>query len=241
MPPSDPLRNVHAVLVEPTGPANVGLAARAVKAFGLGGLRIAGAIPGRPGEASAWAARAADALASARLFPTLDAAVADCPFRVGTASARGGLGEDVETRTPRDSAPEILAAAGRAPVALVFGPEANGLSTETLLRCSLVSTIPTSPDYPSLNLAQAVTAIGYELVATAAPPSLAAPRADPAEAALLEERLLGLLRRIGFTDERQQHRAAFPVRRLLARAGATPRDVRLLLGVLAHLDRRLES
>ncbi|MCI0343718.1 MAG: hypothetical protein L0216_21640 [Planctomycetales bacterium] len=234
-----PLRNLSVVLVEPTGPANVGLAARATKAFGLGGLRIVGRVPGGPGEASAWAARAADALAAARLFPTLDAAVADCAFRVGTASARGGLGEDVELRAPREAAAEILAAAARAPVALLFGPEANGLPTETLLRCTLVCAIPTSPDYPSLNLAQAVTAVAYELASTAAPPSPSTERADPAEAALLEERLLRLLRRVGFTDQRQQNRAAYPVRRLLARARATPRDVRLLLGVLAHLERRI--
>ena len=229
------------MLVHPTGPANVGLAARAVKAFGLGSLRIVGPLPGAPGEAARWAARADDTLAAARRGDTLEAVLPPGAWWVGTSQHRGGLEHDVETRVLREGAPEVLAMAERQPVAVLFGPEAQGLPTALLARCALVLCAPTAEAYPSLNLAQAVSVVAYELAtaAGATPVPGREPAAGPEAIARLEERLLGLLRRIGFTDVRQQHRAALPLRRLLARGRATPRDVQLLLGIVAALEQRL--
>lgn len=235
--------DIHVVLVNPTGPANVGIAARAVKAFGLGSLRLVGPLPGGPGEAARWAARADDTLAAARRGDTLDVVLPADAWCVGTSQYRGGLEHDVETRSLRDGAPEVLAAAARQPVAVLFGPEAQGLPNDLLRRCALVLCAPTTEAYPSLNLAQAVSVVAYELAAAGGPGPVPrrAPAAGPEAVERFEARLLALLRRIGFTDVRQQHRAALPIRRLLARAAATSRDVQLLLGIVAALEQRVAT
>src|SRR5712691_6592554 len=155
------LANVRVVLVEPKGSGNIGSVARIMKNFGLGDLAIVG--HGRTGSfwARAMAAHAKEILQSARRFPTLREAVADCGLVVGT-TCRGGLYRD-HSRAPRTTAPEFVAAARAGKCALVFGPEDHGLDNEDLKCCQVLITIPTGDAYPSLNLAQAATICLYEI------------------------------------------------------------------------------
>src|SRR6185436_16123206 len=97
--------------------------------------------------------------------------------------------------TPRELAPALLARAAGGPIALLFGPEDNGLTNDELDRCHVVAAIPTDPAYRSLNLAQAVLILGYEIwLASDRPPAPRRQSYPPASGAQLEE-LFGAIER----------------------------------------------
>jgi len=147
------------VLCRPSHPGNIGAAARAMKTMGLADLRLV--APERPNAPQdEWmATHAADVLAAARTHATLAEAIADCAAAFAL-SAR-----------PREWSPQVLdlraaaarAAAVDAPVAFVFGSESAGLTNEELFACQFLVHIPAAPGATSLNLAQAVQVVCYEL------------------------------------------------------------------------------
>src|SRR5687767_849954 len=152
---------VDIVLVRPSRAANVAAAARALKNMGLGSLVLVSPPRDldRP-EARALAYGAWDLLDSARVFPDLRSAVSACTLVAATSAREEGRSA---TRSPREFAAEAsgLAAGGR--VAVVFGPEATGLLNEELALCQMRIRVPTHAAQPSLNLAQAVLLVAYEL------------------------------------------------------------------------------
>jgi TrmH family RNA methyltransferase len=156
-----PGSRIVVVLVEPKEDGNVGAAARAIKNTGLGGLRMVRAPQiGVQARRMAW--RSLDVLARARAFASLPEALADCVRAVGFTARPQRVVSGI--RALPTAAPTILGHAAQGRVALVFGPEDRGLSREELGRCQDVVRIPSSPKQPSLNLAQAVLLVGYELL-----------------------------------------------------------------------------
>jgi len=153
------MAEIRIVLCRPSHPGNIGAAARAMKTMGLADLRLV--APERfPAPQAEWmATHAADVLAAARVHATLHEAIADCAAAFAL-SAR-----------PREWSPQVLevrAAASRAvalaaPVAFVFGSESAGLSNDELFACQFLVHIPATPGSSSLNLAQAVQIVCYEL------------------------------------------------------------------------------
>lgn len=153
------MNGIRIVLCRPNHPGNIGAAARAMKTMGLADLRLV--APERPGAPQdEWmATHAADVLAAARTHATLAEAIADCAAAFAL-SAR-----------PREWSPQVLdlrAAAARAvaidaPIAFVFGSESAGLSNEELFACQFLVHIPAVAGASSLNLAQAVQVVCYEL------------------------------------------------------------------------------
>ena len=153
--------HIVVVLVEPKEGGNVGAVARAIKNTGLGGLRLVRAPRlGVPARRMAW--RSLDVLRRAKRFASLPDAVRDCVRAVGFTA------RPQRTVTGIQALPAIahgiLGHAARGRVALVFGPESRGLSRAELGCCQDVMRIPVSPRQPSLNLAQAVMVVGYELL-----------------------------------------------------------------------------
>src|SRR5574341_1538157 len=153
------MADIRIVLCRPSHPGNIGAAARAMKTMGLADLRLV-APPRLPGLEDEWmATHAADVLAAARTHASLAEAIADCASAFAL-SAR-----------PREWSPQVLdvrAAAARAaaldaPVAFVFGSESAGLTNEELFACQFLVHIPADPGFSSLNLAQAVQVVAYEL------------------------------------------------------------------------------
>src|SRR5687768_7997543 len=150
---------IRIVLCRPSHPGNIGAAARAMKVMGLTDLRLV--APERfPAREAEWmATNAADVLEQARIHGTLGEAVADCVAAFAM-SAR-----------PREWSPQVLdvrSAAMRATqmegdVAFVFGNEAAGLTNEEMFACQYLVHIPASREFSSLNLAQAVQIVAYEL------------------------------------------------------------------------------
>jgi tRNA (cytidine32/uridine32-2'-O)-methyltransferase len=155
------LNNIRIVLVNTSHPGNIGGVARAMKNMGLGRLYLV-APKKFPHEEAEWrAVSAADVLQHAVVTETLEEAVGDCQFVVGT-SAR-------ERRIPwplldaRSCAERIDGVSDGEQVAILFGREDRGLTNDELKVCNLHLNIPTSDAYSSLNLAMAVQIVGYEL------------------------------------------------------------------------------
>jgi len=153
------------VLCRPSHPGNIGAAARAMKTMGIADLRLV--APERwPAKEDQWmATHAQDILQSAVIEKDLFAAIQDCTAAFAL-SAR-----------PREWSPQVLdarAAAARAAqfdgdVAFVFGSEEAGLTNDEMFACQFLVHIPANPDFSSLNLAQAVQVVAYELFMTGNP------------------------------------------------------------------------
>jgi TrmH family RNA methyltransferase len=235
--------NLIVVLHRPQKVGNIGSAVRAMKNMGLRRLRLVRPAPFDPADVLGIAHRSDDILADLQTFDTLDAALADATFVAGaTARPRGTL---ARTATPREAAPELLARAEAGPVALLFGPEDNGLSNEDLDRCHLALTIPADPAYPSLNLAQAVLLVCYELRLAAGSPALLRHPTPylPATAAQLEELFAAAERALWGVEFFKAHLAGGilrTLRSLVHRAEPDAREARLLTAMCVETLRFLE-
>jgi TrmH family RNA methyltransferase len=227
--------DVDIVLVRPARPRNVAAACRAMKNMGLTRLVLVSPPPGlESADTRALAYGAWDVLDGARAVPDLAAATADAVLVVGT-TGKPGKGH----LTPRALAAEAPARVGRGKMAVVFGPEATGLHADELARCHRLVHIPAHPAQPSLNLAQAVLIVAYELfVGTAGPPEPAAGEeivgAGEMEAVLAD--LRAALLRIGFLNPQNPDAILTELRRLLARSGLTGREATLLRGLARQID-----
>ena len=227
------------VLSRPSHPGNIGSAARAMKTMGFADLRLVAPKEFPSAEADALASGALDVLERARVFATLEEALADAVLAVGFSSRPRDLSHPL--RTLREAAPDILAEMARGPVALVFGNETFGLTNEELARCQWLATIPANPAYGSLNLGAAVQVACYELATAAA---AFAPSAEPERTPATLEELEALFAHIersmvasGFLDPAQPKRLMERMRRLFARAAPEREEVRFLRGMLSSFEK----
>jgi tRNA/rRNA methyltransferase len=230
------LQNIRIVMVRPRGSGNIGSVARAMKNTGVNDLAIVGTARTQSFWAKAMAVHGRDILADATCYSTIREAIADCTLIVGT-TCRPGLYRS-HSQTPREVAPTMVAAAEKGKVALILGPEDHGLSNKDLEHCQLLITIPTNPNYQSLNVAQAAVICLYELYVAAL-----APVADSGiERARAEdiERLFDIMRpsllKIGFLDSENPEHMLLAFRRIFGRAGLEDKDVRILTGMFRQIE-----
>ena len=228
----EPFR-VEIVLVRPSRPANVAAACRAMKNMGLRTLWLVEPKPGldEP-SARALAYGAWDVLDGARKAASLLEAVSASGAVVGT------TGLEVEgSWTPRHLAAKAPTLAGERALSLVFGPEATGLLASERALCHLLVRIPSDPEQPSLNLAQAVLLLAYELRLgfLAGSTQTATPDAEPHASAGEVEQAIAELREglleIGYLDAQNPDHILAELRGLVTRARPTPREVLLLRGL----------
>jgi TrmH family RNA methyltransferase len=179
------LDNIVVVLCRPQKLVNIGGTVRAMKNMGLLRLRLVQPAEFDPADIEGIAHRSANVLAATTLHASLDDALADALYVAGTTARTRELVP--RHATPREIAPELLGRAEHGPIALLFGSEDNGLTAEELDRCHCVLRIPTDPRYRSLNLAQAVLIVAYELwQASEQSAPVISRSAQPANAAQLE-------------------------------------------------------
>jgi tRNA/rRNA methyltransferase len=230
------LANIRVVLVEPQHSGNIGAVARAMKNMALSRLVLVNPVDHLAMEARMMAMHALDILRHAQVVHTLTQAVADAGYVVGT-TRRLGKSRQAQ-QTSRSIAPLLLELAASNPVALVFGREDSGLTNDELVRCHELITIPAHPIFGSLNLAQAVLLVCYELYVSAATQPLAQPPllATAAEVERLYARMQEVLRRIGFLHGSNPDRMMGYFRRFFARVGLKSRDVKVFLGVFRQID-----
>ena len=160
-PDFNPLDQIAVVLSHTSHPGNIGAAARAMKTRGLSDLRLVNPREFPSEVATVRAAGAADVLGAACVFSSLNAAIADCVYVVGS-SARGRdfVGEVMDART---AAIQLASITSQGKVAIVFGCETSGLTNAEVALCQTLAYVPTHPDYSSLNLGSAVQVFGYEI------------------------------------------------------------------------------
>lgn len=231
------LDGVRIVLVRPAGAANVGAVARAMKNMGLRHLVLVQPRFRNPFWARAMAVHAGDVLERMQVVERLDDAIGDCGLVVGT-TCRQGLYR-TPTGTARELASRLVAAAQAQRVAVVFGPEDHGLSNDDVKLCQQLLTIPAAPEYPSLNLAQAVMVVCYELFLAAQAGVVAYPKLRRAPARQVEfmfEKLQAALLQIGYLHPQNPDHIMFAFRRVLGRAGLEERDVKILLGLARQIQ-----
>ena len=230
------LSNVRVVMVRPRGSGNIGSVARAMKNLGAQELAIVGKARTRSFWARAMAVHGRDVLAKTKCYESIRAAIADCTLVVGT-TCRSGLYRS-HSQTPREAAPEIVRAAQKGKVALLFGPEDHGLSNKDLEHCQLLVTIPTHPEYQSLNVAQAAAICLYELYVASLTPAMdtGIKRAEAEQIERLFDIMRNSLLKIGFLDSENPEHMLLALRRILGRAGLEDKDARILTGMFRQIE-----
>lgn len=220
------------VLVETSHPGNIGAAARALRVMDWHELVLVRPHRFPHADATAMAAGADDVLAGARVCATLEEALAGAAVVFGTSARRRRL--DWPERDAR-GAGELAAASGE-PVAFLFGRERTGLTNDELDACHYLLHVPTAADYGSLNLAQAVQIVAYELrMATLDAPQAAVPsEAMPAheDMARFYEHLEQSLTDIGFLDPANPRLLMRRLRRYFNRSRPTALELNILRGIL---------
>jgi len=233
------------VLVAPQDIVNIGSAVRVAKNFGLSQVRLVA-----PQIFDAWriegiAHNTADLIERITIHPTLAEAVADCIWTVALTARERTAKRSVYR--PGPAAAELVARAEDGPVAFVAGREDKGLSNEELDQCHALVTIPTNPEYKSLNLAQAVAIMCYEtMLARGGERRPIKPPRKPAEPASKEllERLFDDWRRalwaIDFFKTRQADHVMRSWREILFRADLDGREASLVRAMGIEVVRFLE-
>jgi TrmH family RNA methyltransferase len=236
--PSAARDNFAFILAAPKFSGNVGAAARALKNMGFADLRLVAPRGYDPAVAARRAVHAADVVRQIRIFDDLTSALADRTLTIGT-TARAGAYRS-EARILREAAPDIIAAARDNRIGVVFGPEDYGLSNREVALCHRLVTIPAAPAYPSLNLAQAVAVVAYELGVTLPPPADTATTdrelAAAVEVEAMHRRLQRALIAIGFLSEDNPGHIMHTIRAIHGRGGLRPREVDILNGVARQIE-----
>jgi len=226
------LSSIRFVLVQPEHPGNLGACARALKNMGFADLRVVGrrSLAQHP-DAVRMSHGAEDLLGRITWAETLRQALTGCRWTLGTTRrVRKPRAVTHELRGFRD---KVQQAPGQRPLAIVFGPEKDGLGFDDLALCQGTLTIPTSDAHPSLNLAQAVLLVAWELAPVAATAS-ASPQEDQATHQELEnmyEHLQGMLHDIGFVSPETARHQMLALRGLLSRSAPTQREITQLRGI----------
>jgi len=227
------------VLIQTSHPGNVGAAARAMKVMGFAELvlvqpRFADVLSQE--ETVAMASGAAGILARARIVETLEEALDGVTFACATAMTPRDFGPP--TREPRALFAELARSGHK--LGLVFGSERYGMSNEDVYRCHAVLSIPTHPDYGSLNLAQAVQLLAYDWRQALGGFAVEARTADPnlADAQAVQGLLAHLqasLEQIGFLDPAAPRKLMPRLNQLFNRAQLTAEEVHILRGIARQM------
>lgn len=232
-------RHIDVVLVEPQKSENIGTTARAMANMGLGRLVLV-----RPRSLNRELMETTATSHSARVleemlvYRELPEALAPYGQVIGTTARVGSRRGPFHT--PRQLVSTLLPAAGAEPVpsAILFGPERMGLSTEDLRHCQKVVRIPTDdPETSSLNLAQSVLILGYELI-MAAGGEPEAPHIKPAPHTEVEEMYADLtdaLLRIGFLPPDNPGHWLMNIKKIFNRSLLTSGECNLWRGVCRQI------
>lgn len=242
------MRACRIVLVRPQIAANLGATARIMRNMGFDDLVLVAPVADPADRQARQLSTHGEAILDrCRIVADLDAAVADCVLVAATSARSGGLFRKQSAGRPDEVLPKLLEATASGPTALVFGPESTGLTNAEITRCHWLIQIPAMPDYPALNLAQAVAVCLYELHLQASGgcpfPGAGCRGTDvsgsPAPFAELDRAFTHLrmaLEEIHFLFDDKADALWHGVRHLLARALPTQMEVELIHGLARQLQ-----
>ena len=234
------LDSVSIILVRPKFPENVGSAARAMKNMGLSRLVLVnGCSPLHP-NAYKLASGAEDILERAEEFFVFREAISEMGCVVGTTS-RGGR-ERHPDLTPEALAEKLLVLSQKNLIGLAFGSEKEGLTSEELSLCHFNVRIPSMESFPSLNLAQAVMVVCYELFqASREMPKQSVQLAQAEQLQRMFEHMEKTLTRIGFLNSSHPSKIMRVLRKLFGRTQMDEREVQILHGIWSQMDHHLRK
>lgn len=237
------LENIKIVLLRPFHPGNIGSAARAMKTMGLNRLVLVNPRQFPSDEATKMATSADDVLKNALIVDDLSEAIGDCSLVI--ASTARSRGYDLPILSPEKAARLLTQSASNTlkpqTVALVFGPERTGLINQDLEYATHRVTIPTSPDYSSLNLAAAVQTLCYEICKANQLQSERneATRLLPDAQAmdLFYQHLETTLKETGFINKKHPGEVMKKLKRLFTRAEMDETELNIMRGILSSVER----
>lgn len=227
--------NIRIILIQTWHPGNIGAVARAMKNMGLSDLVLVNPVDFPSDEAYSRAGQATDVLDNARIVSSLAEAIDDCVLVVGTSARDRSI--RLPAYTAEQCAEEAVTLQKQAPVAIVFGRERMGLHNDDIQQCHAQLNIDANPDYPVLNLSQAVQLVCYE-VFKASQRQQQLPHVEE-EYPLNEDlnrfydHLAQTLDDIGFINTKAPGQALDHLKALYRRARPTAKELRLLRGVLS--------
>ncbi len=230
------LDQIAIVLHRPQIPENIGAVARAAANMGISRLILVSPKNCDLTRILKVATlSAADLLENMELFSDLRTALQSFNYVVGTTARTGGQRRQLET--PREMAAELVPICHNNRVALLFGPEDRGLTNAQLRYCHSLVTIPTST-FSSLNLAQAVMILCYELrLAASQPVEQFVPRlATRRELDGMYEQLKETFIKINFINTENPDYWMQNIRRFFSRVGLQARDVKIIRGICRQID-----
>ncbi|MDZ4186436.1 MAG: RNA methyltransferase [Desulfuromonadales bacterium] len=226
------------ILCSPQQPGNIGATVRAMANFGVDDLRLVNPCAHLHPEARKFAVNAHPLLGTAKVYSSLPDALADCHLSIATTRRSGRLRGDLLDSTALPGVLATLPAGTK--VALVFGREDSGLSSEEVALCSHAATVATTNELGSLNLAQAVLLFLYEIFRAQTQTSPALPgeeRTLPPQAEL--QAMLGqmdtILERIAFVNQSSPAGVRNRLHQLLNRARPDQEEVALLRGLWTQI------
>lgn len=235
--------SIRIILVATSHPGNIGATARAMKTMGLSSLYLVNPKSFPDYKAKEMAAGADDLLESAVVTKSLDEALTGCQLILGTSARPREL--FLPGLTP-DSCASLIRQKANAQIAIVFGREHSGLTNEELLRCHYHIHIPSNPEYGSLNLAQAVQIIAYEVRMKLLTPKaeVSLHQEEYATANEIEqfyEHLREVFIEIQFLKRSNPRRLMQRVRRLFNRINLEKMEVNLLRGMLSQIQKSIQN
>lgn len=229
--------NIHIVMVGTTHPGNIGGVARAMKNMGLSRLSlVAPEAPFPHAKARARASGAVNVLENTQIFSTLEEAIAGCSLVIGASARMRTLPWPVVD--PRECASRVVNLDKEAEVAIVLGRENSGLTNEELQLCQLLVTIPTNPDFSSLNIAAAAQVLCYEIRLAAALDKVPvdepdSPLATSAEREGMIKHFEETLTELEFLKPDNPGQLMRRLRRLFTRTGLEHLEVNILRGIMS--------
>jgi len=236
MPVKINLANIAIVLVQPNISENIGAAARAMCNMGLRRLVLVDPPRCDLTRVCKMATHAAlDVVEEMEVFTGLAEALRDFTYVVGTTARLGGQRQVLST--PARLAETLVPIAADNPVAILFGPEDRGLTNEDLRFCHAVATIPTA-DFSSLNLAQAVMVVCYELFRCSleAPKEFAPRLANRFELDAMYAQLKDVLMRICFINPANPDYFMNNLRHFGTRMQLRAKEVQIIRGICRQID-----
>jgi len=231
--------SVAVVLVRPQTEGNVGAIARAMMNFGLADLRIVSPECEIGLDARRRAMHADEILQNAKLYSSLDEAVSASDMIVGT-SGVSTVNEKKFSRitiTPRELADKIGGFDGT--ISILFGQEDFGLDKEAILKCDILVTIPTSEEYPIMNISHAASVIFYELFVQGAE-IWRSESAEDMELAHLVGRFEHMLTASGYPKHKIR-KTTVMFRRILGRAVLSKWEYHTFMGTFKAAIRKIEK
>lgn len=239
------MNHVRIVLLHTSHPGNIGAAARAMKVMGMDRLVLVNPqCDPFDGKAKALATHAADIWQQLDVVDRLDQAITGCHLVIGTTARKRVLA--CEALPVRQLAEQVMSETEQE-IAVIFGSEKDGMSNEELNYCHYQARIPTAERFSSLNLAQAVQIVCYELsLAHQQPVVDSASRVRANSQLATAEQLDGLYRHLenmmkqtGFYKPSHPRRMETRLRQLFNRAGLDEQDIHLLRGIFDSVEREL--